>query len=913
MTPVRPALVGRSRPLAQARDVLQSTVREGRGAAILLTGEAGIGKSAVARAVMEQASRLGYTVGYGKAEQGGQIAPGAPLLLALRFGAQPVVTAAELDALSAVAGRPVWLIDRVGRLMEERSASTPVLVVMDDFQWTDRVTQVAVGLLADRLLGLPVVWLIVGRGTPAALAASLDVTGTAAFPVHPIELDPLEDAAIETIATQVLGAAPDLALTHLLQGAAGNPLVALQFLAGTAGPAELTPALAIEVTLTAAVRARLHALSADARHSVQLVAVWGEPISRSDLLALSPSPSEGDVVAAADEAVAADLLVESDRLLRLRHDLVRDAVYDDIPSVIRAELHRRSAEILLDGGRDALTAARHVRAAARRGDLGAAQMLCRAAEQSVGPLPETAAELARQAFGLVPATDPSWLEVGEACASILVAVQHGREALDVVDLLLTRVVDGETRARLLVVAAPALWLAGRLSELVRRVDAGLAEAASEATKVQLSAWRAVAMTRLGTAVAAREAAELVLRQARALADVSSERVALQALGEVARNTLDQTTALAHFQTLRISAGTSYLGPELAALRLLDRFREAGSVIDAVARETDSAQLAGLLPVVEGRMWQHYMLGRLDDARAEALTLQRVSRAVGVPIAELEATMTLALVAIHHGRLTDARQLIRDAQRRNQADQIVRTPRLTLLRSLLAGLQGDPTRAVAMVRPVMDVAEQSNGYFPRLPEWMPVHTRLAVAAGDRVFAQQSADRAERAADRNAGVASLRGLALQARGLAESDVDLLGAAVGQLEHSPRPALLADALSDLGQTLLRHGSLVAAVGPLRRAHTLLDEMGAVLDRGRVARALRDAGSPIEARQPDGDVWHTLTPAETRVAELISAGLTNGSAARRLGISPNTVSTHLRSVFAKLDVSSRVQLANRWHTRPS
>ena len=73
---------------------------------------------------------------------------------------------------------------------------------------------------------------------------------------------------------------------------------------------------------------------------------------------------------------------------------------------------------------------------------------------------------------------------------------------------------------------------------------------------------------------------------------------------------------------------------------------------------------------------------------------------------------------------------------------------------------------------------------------------------------------------------------------------------------------------------------------------------------------GSAATPRRPDKG-WEALTAAELAVAELISAGNTNRLAARELGISPNTVGTHLRSVFAKLDVRSRVQLANAWHAR--
>jgi DNA-binding CsgD family transcriptional regulator len=90
----------------------------------------------------------------------------------------------------------------------------------------------------------------------------------------------------------------------------------------------------------------------------------------------------------------------------------------------------------------------------------------------------------------------------------------------------------------------------------------------------------------------------------------------------------------------------------------------------------------------------------------------------------------------------------------------------------------------------------------------------------------------------------------------------------------------------------------------------MGARAFRSEVQRAMRQAGarrakwSTAAAAPTTG--WASLTEAERRVATLIGDGHTNKSAASALGVSVNTVGTHLRAVFAKLGVQSRVQLAN-------
>jgi DNA-binding CsgD family transcriptional regulator len=192
--------------------------------------------------------------------------------------------------------------------------------------------------------------------------------------------------------------------------------------------------------------------------------------------------------------------------------------------------------------------------------------------------------------------------------------------------------------------------------------------------------------------------------------------------------------------------------------------------------------------------------------------------------------------------------------------------------------------------------------------------LAVAAGDHAFARETVARAAIAAERNPGAASLDGIALQVRGLVDGDAGLLARAIERLEASPRTMLLASALADHGALLLARGDHGGAVAALRRAWSAYDAQGAAAPAAAVARTLQaagvSAGSPAVPRRPDTG-WAALTAAELGVAELISAGQTNRLAARALGISPNTVSTHLRSVFAKLDVRSRVQLANRWNSR--
>ena len=912
-------LVGRGTELAQALGVLEHAAKRGDGAVLLVTGEAGIGKTAFTQAVAEQAAETGYAVGIGKAEEIGQIAPGAPLLVALRSGGRPLLSAAEFGQLAPLHHEPLWLIDRIADLLESRAQQSPILIAIDDCQWADALSRFALRALAGRMVGLPVVWLLASRGDGPELAADLALAAVEQVTLHRIHLNPLGQDDIDAIAAAILGVARAGETRQRLRGADGNPFLAVQFAEAVAGSWLVVGGglgrVAVPAMLVASVEARLRRLSGPAQTLVHLVAVWGQPLAVRDAAALLDRGSAADLSGWITEGVHADLLVGQGQRIGIRHDLIREAVDAGMPGAVRVALHRQCAEYLLASGRGALAAAPHMRESASVGDERAVTVLSDAATESLASLPETAARLMGQAFELVPFGHPRWLGVGERYADILSQVQHGDDVVAVVDKLLTGVTDAESGARLQVIAARGLWLAGAPAEIVTRVDGVLAEPGVPALlRARLAGYRALANSRVGTAAEASRAARSVLDEARRLGDAFAERVALQALGEVARNELRHEEALTCFRALRRESTDEYLAQETMALKLLDRFGEAEAVMGAAARTADERRDAVQPSLAEARMWQDFMLARFDEAEAGAQTLARLSDELGTPTHKLESSMVLVLTAILRGSLSLAESYLDAAEADERTDDIVRIPRLRLCRSLLAGLDGDPELGVRVVRPVMVRASSTRSYWPRLPEWMRVHAGLALAAGDREFALSAADRADTAAERNPGVASLAGLALQVRGLVLGDPGLLDQAVRRLEGAPRIMLLASALADYGSVLLRSGDTEDGAAALRRAWSIYDSRGAVMPAGYVVQTLRDYGVPVGAapapRRPDKG-WEALTAAEFAVAELISAGNTNRLAARALGISPNTVGTHLRSIFAKLDVRSRVQLANAWNAR--
>jgi DNA-binding CsgD family transcriptional regulator len=166
-------------------------------------------------------------------------------------------------------------------------------------------------------------------------------------------------------------------------------------------------------------------------------------------------------------------------------------------------------------------------------------------------------------------------------------------------------------------------------------------------------------------------------------------------------------------------------------------------------------------------------------------------------------------------------------------------------------------------------------------------------------------AEHRGQRNPGVASLEAIAAHARGLRDGDLVQLGRSVRRFALSPRRLAMASAVEDLGRLMVRDGQTSSGIRELNRALELYAGMGATWDVIRVRRRLRELGvrrNLAPARPATG--WAGLTDSELAVVRLVAGGQTNGQIAAQLFLSPNTISSHLRRVFSKLGIGSRVEL---------
>ncbi len=905
-------LRGRSAEISRLSAVLLRASTDGRGSTVLIAGEPGIGKTALLRDLQRRALSRSFVVGFGKAEEVSQIAPGAPVLQALRNGSSPVLTEDEFRELAGLYDRPLWLVEAIADLLVVRSQRTPLLLAVDDLQWADRLSRFALRTLVGRLTDSPIVWAIAARGRPEVVFAEFDaVSQFDGGIVELVALQPLSDTAVLAVAADVLGEPPTGRGRDWLRRVGGNPFLAVQVAEGMARErAHGGTGQALPEALSATVRSRMGRLDSNAREALQLAAVWGRPLDIADAAGMLGFDST--TLARSMTLVGAlGLTTDSPDPIEFRHDLVRELIYTNVSDADRTRLHGVCARYLVSLGRSAVDAAAHARPAARRGDPGAVQILRRAALECIDSMPRTAADLIGEAFGCVSPADPEWFALGGQCAELLIQAQHGAEAIDVIDRLLQRAGLAEQRAVLQVLAARALWLMGSPDQLATRVAGELSTSAvTGALQARLEAARSLGLSRIGTGQEATMAAQNALDRGRELHDRETQQLALQALGEVAKNEGRHVRAYDIFHQLRMTFGPGFLADEITSLQFIDRFGDAQSLLSMVSRGRGQHSTAELPALVRAQLWQDFKLAQFDAAVVTAHTLLDVGDELGNFVHRLDARVVLSTIAVLHGDLDLARNIVAVAQDELGPTDAVHAPGMILARARIAAAELDFDEGVRLLKPLLANDSTLRTYWPRLLDQMRLSAGIAVAAGDRTFALETVERAASAARRNPGVASFRGVALQVRGFVLDDLDSLEQAVELLGRSPRPVILATALTDQGELLLRQGKRGQAAASLAQALEIYRELRAAPAQAHVDRLLAQArpaaatGRVRESRPVSG--WDSLTEMESVVARLVGQGHTNRAAAERLGISTNTVAAHLKSVFVKMDVHSRVQLVN-------
>ncbi|GAA0426535.1 ATPase AAA [Acrocarpospora corrugata] len=353
-------LVGRDDWLARLTGYLVDT-SAGRGTLVLVTGEPGIGKTGLARALTATATAMGLHTGWGRCEE----AAGAPALWPWSQALAPLVTAsgttARLPALAALLpGRDgtaaaADLDTAAFRLAEATAAllreTGPALLVLDDLHWADGDTLHLVRRLGAMLAGLPVVLLITSRDaeadrTPELAEALADL---ARADLVRVGLRGLDQAGVRDYVALRHGVEiPDEVAAALRERTNGNPFFIGELVQLLADERRLTDpgaaaALRVPDGVRDVVRRRISQLPDDVEPLLSTAAAYGRTFDL-DLVESASGLTGESAMTATEAALLAGLIVEDGPGHRFTHALVREAIYVRLPPGRRRQLHAALAK-----------------------------------------------------------------------------------------------------------------------------------------------------------------------------------------------------------------------------------------------------------------------------------------------------------------------------------------------------------------------------------------------------------------------------------------------------------------------------------------------------------------------------------------------------------------------------------------
>src|SRR5580693_36725 len=914
-------LRGREQELAVIHRSL-SQVRAGTGCVVVVEGSAGLGKTRLLDECVSMAGQLSFRVGRGAAE------PGRPIELGALFDAlfevdPPLADRRALNDVHASSEFLFWLLQDVQSLIEEAALKDPFLICLDDLHWGGTSLSFAMRHLPRRLSSLPVAWVMAFRpdqGLHQMQLATIELIESGA---ELIRLGPLGRTAVAQVATDVLGAEADEELLQKAERVQGNPFLLVEFFRGLqddrlvtvdSGRATLVGDR-LPHRVSDSMRRRLARMSPASERAATFASGLGRRFSVHDLAAMTDM-SVIDLIAPVNELVQAEILADDGGHLTFRHDIIREAVRGSLLSSVRSAIDRRAAEVLLARGALPVEVATQLVASADPGDDVAIDTALKAARVLGASDPAAAAELAGKALGLTPLQHALRGPLVAQRVVSLFAAGLAEEGRQFADSALRQALPAEEEARVRASVAGMFDLSPEVR--AENARAGLALPSMPAD-LRAELWAALYHS-LSVAGRQQEALE-VEPSARDAAYASASEVCQFSFelpqSGLAYQLLDFGRSLEILLTAerRDLAGRGDAQARLAhvlrcwILAAVDRYEDALRAIDAgvIAAQRDRQNWAlRVFETTRGR--QMLQMGRFADA---AITLEgRFSRAEAHLVAgalHAPSVVSLGLLKIHTADEAGALAVAEIAKIMLQAGApCVRHHAMWYL-ALLALSQGDPMRAHGWLS--FSGHEERLSMFPLFPHEVAYdaeRVRIAAAVGDEELADHAISLAERRASLNPDVPSCAAAAAHARGIWGDSAEHLEHAVSLYRGGPRPLAHASALEDLGRVLAQRGDNASAIAALDKALTIATRVGASWDVARIRGRLRRLGvrrRPAKIDRPETG-WEALTEAESEVVNLAAHGCTNREIADKLFISPHTVNTHVRHVFEKLGVNSRVQL---------
>jgi len=603
---------------------------DGAAGIVLIDGPAGIGKSRLVQDAARLAAGRGFAVAAARSDELDRVTPLGPLIAALRASEPPILGGDRLH-LPGLADQRLWLLDRLHAALEAAAAARPVLISIDDLQWADQATVQAVAALPAQLFSVPIAWILARRPAPVTAAMQALLGRLADLGARRIAVGPLAPDAVAEIATDMLGASPDGPLSRLMDQAQGNPFYLtelLRTLVGTGrvvlrnGQARLQGE-GLPGEFHAAVRSHIRGLSPGAQELLQVAAVFGTDFAVSDLAAVMGQPS-GRLLGPVLEATGAGLLVEhGPATLGFRHDLIRHAIYGELPGPVRQSLHRDTAAVLSRSGAAASRVAAHLAHGARPGDEEALRLLDRAAAALAPTNPSAAADAACQALDLLPAGDPRRAQAATAAVGLLGEAGRLDEALSVSDAILGEATVSPVQEAMIHLGIRRSWVMTTRRPIQRPVPLRVLEDQSVPRELcsMLLALEASAAGHADLAQAER-LSEAASRDAEKSAEPGAMTLALavQAGNRSARGELGTALWFAEQAHQRMPPGPASFPQWFVGFCLcpLDRFDEAMRFFDQATRDAEQMGSPFASSIADAsRAAALLAAGRLDDAAVAA--------------------------------------------------------------------------------------------------------------------------------------------------------------------------------------------------------------------------------------------------------------------------------------------------------
>ena len=906
MTPLR----GREAELARLNELARAAC-EGAGGVVVVAGAAGIGKSRLLAEAGQRAAAAGLLVAAGGADELNRVTSWGMLLRALAASDPPIMTSADLESLRRLTDQRLAVVERMRAAVEQAAATRPLLIVLDDLQWADPASLLALGSLPVALFSYPVGWLLALRPWPASPTLDAMLERLDKADIVRLHLGPLSAPDALALARDHQLTGTDADLGQLIADAEGNPFYLLQLLraAGPEDPGHVTDAVPPRVR--AAIARHLRLLSPDARRFLQVASILGREFTVTEVAAMTGQPT-GRLTGAVEEALRAEMLAQVPAGLAFRHDLLRQAAYESLPASVRLAMHRDAGEALLRTGAPTVRVAAQLAIGARPGDAAAAAAIGQAAVELTPSSPNAAADLALRALELAGDHDEYRPGLVLSAARALGLAGRVSEAREVGERFLAshRLPPAAEAELQLQLRRP--WVIDRLEPYPVPLPASLLTdpAVDPGVAATLAALDQLPNIIGGRGTEADQALGTALRTVIESGPASSLTVLtqLRVLNSLNSGCFGQALARAE---AALKAARSGANPEsagiyeemiVAALAASGRISDALTTMRPALAAANAAGRAGL--IFRYRRLRAAMLlsqGHLDDADAEARSVIDLPVELGYPNRVALPLSVIAETALRRGDLAEAHA----ALTRYAFDGDGVLPDLQWTTALVADARGEAAQAARAFAPIRGQLGTGNLWFGNYQHYrLPQLVHIARRAGEEDAARAFAAAAAALAHRNPEANAITAAAAHARALIDGDAGLLRKAVERAAASEDRLLEAAAREDLAQAL---GGGEEAAGQLEAAYDFYVRLGAHRDVARVRAALRPLGIRKQQTSVTGPQrgWVSLTRAEQAVVDLVATGLTNREAASELFLSPDTINTHLRHAFSKLGIRSRVELA--------